>query len=188
MLRPGEAPSADLFQALFEARTVALIGFRVDGRNLIGLKGTDHLRRRADDQGVFRELLAARDHGTGADDAAPADPRAVQHDRAHADQRAILDRAAMQDGIVANSAVLSDRERKAGIGVAGRAVLHIRAFADLDPLIVAAHHRTEPDAGAWLQAHLADYARGLSDEIVAVGGKVGSLPVEFVDRHQGLLF
>ena len=73
---------------------------------------------------------------------------------------------------------------KAGIGVAGGIVLHVGAFADLDPLIVAAQHRAEPHAGRILEAHLADHDRGIRDEIVSVRGKIGPLPVEFVDRHR----
>src|SRR5262249_50821566 len=82
-----------------------------------------------------------------------------------------------------DGAVLSDRERKAGIGVTDAVVLDVGALAELDPFIVAAQHRTEPDAGAALQAYLADDSRGIGDEIIAVGGKIGPLPVQFVDRH-----
>jgi len=66
-------------------------------------------------------------------------------------------------------------------------ILHVRAFADLDPFIVAAQHRAEPDARRTQQAHLADHGRGVGDEEIAVGGQFGPLPVEFVDGHQNLL-
>ena len=36
-------------------------------------------------------------------------------------------------------------------------VLDLRALAELDPFIVAAHDRVEPDAGIVLQPHLADH-------------------------------
>ena len=36
---------------------------------------------------------------------------------------------------------------KPGIGVQRGVVLDLRAFAELDPLVVAAQHRAEPDAG-----------------------------------------
>src|SRR5262249_20158727 len=102
-------------------------------------------------------------------------------------QRAIVNRAAVQDDVVADGAVGADDERKAEIGVAGRAVLHVRAFADLDPFIVAAQDGAGPDPGAGPQPYAADHSRGLRDEIIAVGGKVGRLPVKLVNRHEGLL-
>ena len=64
-----------------------------------------------------------------------------------------------------------------------RIVLHVGAFADLDPLIVAAQHRAEPDAGRVQKAHLADHDGGIRDEIVSVRGEFRPLSVEFVDRH-----
>ena len=84
-------------------------------------------------------------------------------------------------------AVFSDLQGEARVGVAGRIVLHVRTFADLDPFIVAAQHRAEPDARRAQQPHLADHGRGVGDEVVAVGGKLGRLPVKFVDRHRNLL-
>ena len=72
---------------------------------------------------------------------------------------------------------------KPAIGVAGAIVLDVGALAELDPFVVAAQHRAEPDAGALLQSHLADHGCGVGDEKIAVGGKIGPLPVEFVDRH-----
>src|ERR1700730_5829826 len=103
--------------------------------------------------GIF---LALGDDGYRADDAAAADLRTVHHDRTHPDQRAVLERATVQDDVVTDRAVLSDHKRKDAVGVAGGIVLHIGPFADPDPLIVAAQHRAEPDAGRVLEAHLAD--------------------------------
>ena len=40
---------------------------------------------------------------------------------------------------MADGAVFSDRQRKTHVGMTGRIVLHIGVFADLDPLVVAAH-------------------------------------------------
>jgi hypothetical protein len=53
----------------------------------------------------------------------------------------------VQDDVVADGHVLADQQREAGIGVAGRIVLDVGALADLDPLIVTAQHRAEPDGG-----------------------------------------
>src|SRR5262249_17017981 len=140
-----------------------------------------------DDQRTLRKFLALGDDGPGTDNAVAADPRAVHHDRAHTDERAILQRAAVQNDVMADGAVLADNKRKAEIGGTGRTILNIGALADLDPFIVAAQHRAEPDAGAGLQAYATDHARCFGDEIIAVGRKIGRLPVKLVDRHQGLL-
>src|SRR5439155_26571865 len=101
----------------------------------------------------------------------------------HSYQRTVLERAAVQDDLVADGSVLADRERKAAVGVAGRIVLHVGAFADLDPLVVAAQHRAEPHAGRIQKAHLADHGSGICDEIVSVSGEFRPLSVKFVDRH-----
>ncbi len=87
-----------------------------------------------------------------------------------------------------NRTIRSDRQRKAHVGVAGRIVLDVGAFADLDPFIVTAQHRAEPHAGAAEQANLADQGRGISDKIIAVRGEFRALPVKFVNGHAQLLF
>src|SRR6202043_657473 len=83
--------------------------------DLIRFERTDHPRRRTDDQGVLGKLLAFGDDRTCADDAVAADLRAVHHDCPHADQRAVLDRATVKDDVVADGAILADRERKTEI-------------------------------------------------------------------------
>ena len=64
---------------------------------------------------------------------------------------------------MADDAIRPDRHREAGIGVQRRVVLDLRALAELDPLVVAAQHRAEPDAGVELEPHLADQRRVLGD-------------------------
>src|SRR4029078_5286508 len=117
------------------------------------------------------------------DDAAAAYSRAVHDDRAHPDERVVLKRATVQDHIVADRAVGAYRERKAGGGVSGAIVLHVGAFADLDPLIVTAQHCAEPDAGRVQKAHLSYRGGCVRDEIISVSGEFRPLPVEFVNRH-----
>src|SRR5947209_20592074 len=102
--------SADLLQAVLEARTVADIKLRSTSHrsDLRRIERADHPRRRAQYQRMFGKLFSFGDHRAGADDAAAADPRAVHHDRSHADQRPLLDGAAVQDDVVADGAVLPD--------------------------------------------------------------------------------
>ena len=99
----------------------------------------------------------------------------------------LADRAAVQDHVMADRAVPADRQREAAVGVAGRIVLHVGAFADLDPFIVAAQHRAEPDARRTQEANLADDDGGVGNEVVSVRGQIGALSVQFVDRHACLL-
>src|SRR6266853_4700511 len=89
--------------------------------------------------------------------------------------------------VVTDGAILSDRQRKTHVGVAGRVVLHIGVFADFNPLIVAAQHRAEPHACRAQQADLADHGRSIGDEVVAVGGEFGRLPVKLIDCHASLI-
>src|SRR6266540_3955133 len=178
-------PSADLLQPAFESRAVPCVGLRgtPHRRRLLRRQRPDHARGRTDDQGIFGILLAFGNDRACADDAAAAYSRTVHDDRAHPDERVVFKRATVHDHIVADRAVAADRERKAGVGVAGGIVLHVGAFADLDPFIVAAQHRAEPHAGRIQKAHLADHDGGICDEIVSVSGEFRPLSVEFIDRH-----
>ena len=181
----GPARQPIFFSPFLKSRTVERVGLRGTShrRRLLRRQRADHARGRADDQGIFGIFLAFGDDRSRADDAAAAYPRAVHDDRAHPDQRVVFKRATVQDDIVADGAVVADRQRKAAVGVAGAIVLHVGAFADLDPLIVAAQHRAEPHAGRIQKAHLADHDGGICDEIISVCGEFRSLSVEFVDRH-----
>jgi len=58
----------------------------------------------------------------------------------------------------------------------GRIVLDLRARAELDPFIVAAQHRTEPDTGIGLEAHAADHAGVLGNPVTAVGRQLRRMP------------
>src|SRR6266568_6168093 len=58
-------------------------------------------------------------------------------------------------------------------------------LADLDPFIVAAQDRAEPDAGVGLQAHPADDGGGFRHPIAVIGRQLRLLVVELVDRHGG---
>src|SRR5262249_23573873 len=150
------------------------------------VEAAHHARGRAHDQRVVGKFLALGDERAGADQAVAADAGAVEHDRTHADQAVGRNGAAVQHDVVADDAVIADRQREAGIGVQRRIVLDLRALAELDPLVVAAQHRAEPDAGIALEAHAADHARALRDPVAAVGRQLRRHAVELEDRHQHL--
>src|SRR5262249_44089253 len=72
------------------------------------------------------------------------------------------------------------------IGMQRGIVLHLAAFADLDPLVVAAQDRAEPDAGMAPEPNAADDSRGFRDPIAAVGGQVGLFTIQLIERHSGI--
>ena len=84
------------------------------------------------------------------------------------------DGAAVQHHLVADRAVLADRERVAGIDMEDAAVLDIAAFADLDDVVVGPQDGAEPDAGFALEADVADQDGARRDPVIAFRRKVGS--------------
>src|SRR5262249_44581781 len=111
-----------------------------------------------------------------------ANSGAVEHDGAHADEAVGADAAAVQHDVVADDAVRPDREREPGIGMQGAIVLYLRALAELDPFVVAAQHRAEPDAGVAPEPDTADQRRAVGDPVAPVGGKLRLLTVKLVDH------
>jgi hypothetical protein len=57
---------------------------------------------------------------------------------------------------MADGHVLSQRQRKAWIGMQNGSVLNIGSWPNRDLLVVAANHRAEPDTGSLRQTHPAD--------------------------------
>ena len=102
---------------------------------------------RSHDEGIVWNDLVLGDQRIRADQAVPADPRPVQNGRAHAHKGVRADGAAVQHHLVADRAVLADRQRVAGIDMEDAAVLDIAAFADLDDVVVGPQDGAEPNAG-----------------------------------------
>src|SRR5262245_14635792 len=140
-------------------------------------------RRCADDQRVVGKLLAFGDERAGADQAVLPDPGTVEQDRPHADQAVIADRAPVQHDVVADDAIGADHQGKAGIGVQRGIVLHLAALADLDPFVVAAQDRAEPNAGEGLEPHASDHRCILGDPAASVRRQLGGLTVKLVVRQ-----
>src|SRR5215204_5357694 len=172
---------------LLETRGEAAVVSNVAGRSraqalhLLGSHGADGLRGRPDDEGSVRIALVLEDQRVRADEAPGTDARAVQDRRAHADERSRPDDAAVQDGLVADGAVLADHHGEARIRVQDRAVLDVRARADVDKLVVAAQDGAEPDAGVLTEADPPHDLRARGDPPAARGGQFGTCVVEGVE-------
>src|SRR5690606_11294218 len=94
---------------------------------------------------------------------------AVEHRGAIAYQRAVTDAAAMQHHAVADGNLVAHDHRHARIHMHDAAILHVAAGADVDPVVVAAQYRTEPDAGLVSQVHRTDHIGAGRDVVAAVG-------------------
>src|SRR6516165_10341988 len=89
----------------------------------------------------------------------------------------------MQDDVVADGAVLPDRDGKAGIGVERAVILDLGALAEFDPFSIAAQDRAEPDAGIELEPNAAEHARALGDPIASFARQFRRLSIELENRH-----
>src|SRR5262249_25604056 len=85
--------------------------------------------------------------------------------------------------VVADDAILADGEGKARIGVQHRVVLDLGALAQLDPLVVPAQHRVEPNAGVGLEPHAPNDDGTLGDPITAIRRQLRRLAVKLEDCH-----
>jgi len=74
----------------------------------------------------------------------------------------------VQQRLMADGHVSSDMRRKAFVGVYHRAILHIAAVTDHDPVVISADHRAKPDTGVDAEAHRAND--------VGTGGHVAAQP------------
>ena len=87
----------------------------------------DALGGDADDQTTGREFLVLGHQSAGGDDGALAYLRAVEDGGAHAYEAAVRYLAAVDDGLVADDAIVAHDSRVAGIGVQYAAVLDVGA-------------------------------------------------------------
>jgi len=177
--------SADGHQALGEAPPIGGIPrgavAQVPGRRFV--EGAHEAGRAADDQTVVWKLLVFGHQGIGADETIAADFCAVQKRRAHPDEAVFADRAAMQDRVMADCAILTDGQRKAQVGVQQRSILHVGAGANENLLGVAAQNGAEPDRHIGFEPHLADDLRARRDPEPAITWENGLDAIERVNRH-----
>src|SRR5450830_1803753 len=184
----GAGFSADALQALGVLPRAPHIdvGAAANNGHQFVVERADRARGRADDQRIVRKRLSFGDDSTGADQTIFSDLGAIEYDRTHADQTVIADDTAVQDDVVADHTIAADDERKSRIGVQRGIILDLRALAELDPFVVAAQHRAEPDARLRLQPHAADQRGRVGDVILALAWKFRRLSVDFIDGHSRL--
>jgi hypothetical protein len=177
--------SVDGHQAFGEALPIGSILrgaiAQVPGRRFI--EGTHEAGRAADNQAIVWKLLAFGHQGIGADETIAADSGAVQKRRAHPNETVFANRAAMQDCVMADGAVLTDGQRKAQVGVQQRSILHVGAGANEYFFDVAAQDGAEPDRHTGFEPHLADDVRARRDPEPAVAWENGRDAIECVNRH-----
>ena len=89
----------------------------------------------------------------------------IEHDRFDADEAAIADGAAVQYDGVPHRYIVAEREGDSVIRVQHRPVLHVRARADDDRVVVASNDDVEPHRRAILKNDAADERRVGSDEV-----------------------
>lgn len=110
--------------------------------------------------------------------------RPVQDDGTDPHQAFIFQRTAMQPGAMADGHILADQGRT---GIQGNMhhgpVLYVGAGADLNPLIIPAQDRTEPDTGFRADGHIADKDGARRDE----GGRIDlrGFPLKRQDNRGG---
>ena len=114
----------------------------------------------ANDEAVGRELAALGDDGSGGDDGALTDLRAVEDGASHPYKTIVLDLAPMHDRVVAEDASLAN---DSGVAVEDAAVLHIGSGPDTDGLRLAAQHSPVPDARFFTQIDVPDNAGSRRD-------------------------
>ena len=82
--------------------------------------------------------------------------RVVQDRRPYPDERVIMNRAAVQHGLVANCYTGTQRQGHAFVRMQDRTILNVSSFADCDRLrIVSPNDCPEPDGGLLLHDHVA---------------------------------
>jgi hypothetical protein len=94
-----------------------------------------------------------------------ADFRAIEQERAHPDQDAVVNRAAMQDGRMADRYLVADGGAvRAAHHVNHRVVLDVGAAANPDGVHVAPDHDVHPDTALLTDFHVPDDLGTLIDE------------------------
>ena len=123
-----------------------------------------HRGRDANGQAARRDHHPLGHQGPGTDDRAGADDGAVQHDGSDADETAVLHARAMHHGPMPNRDPRPDGAWHPGIAVQHRAILHVAAVADADPVRIGAHDRSGPDAHVTAEHDVAKDHGGVVDE------------------------
>src|SRR2546423_2085392 len=123
------------------------------------------------------DLRPRRHHAARGHDRLAADHRLIEHDGADADQAQVRDDAGVQDHAVAHRDARADPGAEALVGhVDDRQVLDVGLLADLDPLLLAAHHAAVPDAGTIAEDDVTGDGGGGGDEDLPAAPRSVSVP------------
>src|SRR6267143_1484202 len=134
---------------------------------LVGERPLD-ARRRPEGQHPGWDLRPGRHHAARPHDALASDHRLIEDYGADADQAQVRDRAGVQDHAVTDGDARADPGSEALVGdVDDRQVLDVGLLADLDPLLLAAHHAAVPDAGAVAEDDVSRHRGSRRDEDLA---------------------
>lgn len=109
-------------------------------------------------QRIVRDYFAFGNQCVRAYQAVAPDYGVIKDGAVDADQAAVTDGAAVQHRHVADSDIVTNGERCAGVGVHYYAILNVAVFADADGFIVATYHYVEPDADIIFENDRADDA------------------------------
>ena len=126
-------------------------------RGLVGADGLDDLRRDAYRHRAVRDDHSFRHQRPRADDAVPADDAVVEQGRVHPDEASVAHGAAVNERAVAHRHVFAQRHCAAGVAVQDCVVLHVGVLTKGQGAVVAPQHGSVPDAGAFLQHHVAQH-------------------------------
>src|SRR6185437_6379078 len=130
-------------RAIALAARAVVPGGCADHHQVLGGAGAHELRWCSHDHRAVGNLAVGGYQRTGSDDALAPNARAIQHDGTITDQALIADVTTVQHHQVTDGAIAADVERLPRIRVQHAAVLHVAARANLDELIVGAHHAVE---------------------------------------------
>lgn len=139
-----------------------LFGGNLDPGFRLSFDGFLHLRRRARSQDVVGNLDVLADDAARSNERPLANHAAVEQHGIAADERVPLDVTIFHHGGMANGDVVVDLRQMRD--VKDRVVLNRRSRADADRSVVAAEHRSEPDAGFLPDLDVADEDGGRRDE------------------------
>jgi hypothetical protein len=117
---------------------------------------TDDLPRDTEHEAPRRHNAILGHERARTNDAPRPDARAVQHGRMNPDETVIINRRSMHDRGMTDRDVPTDRQRMLPIRMQHTAVLHIRAVADLDTILITAQDRMRKHPTLTANTHIAD--------------------------------
>ena len=159
------------------------LGPVANSRLLFRAKGFRDFARHTKDERAGRHDHPLGDERLRANDRVSPDHRSVEDGGPHADEAFVFNRAGMNHSRVPDGDELPEPDRIIVSQMNDRAVLHVRGFADLDEIDVAAQDAAGPNAGPRSNPDVANRGRAGRDvsrwvHSRILGQKGGKLLVE----------